>query len=97
MAEFWLDFLFPSWWEVEITVSAALFVVSVGYLISGAGGGQGDRRRGGDGPAVAKEPLVLETEDRNKVRYVIMSASWNLFRSSLFEYCLEEEECSGIF
>ncbi|XP_038989592.1 BAG-associated GRAM protein 1 isoform X2 [Phoenix dactylifera] len=66
MAEFWLDFLFPSWWEVEITVAAALFVVAVGGLISGAGGGQGDRRRGGDGPAVAKEPLVLETEDRNK-------------------------------
>ena len=64
MAEFRLNFLFPSWWELEVTVAATLFAEG---LIFGAGGGQGKRRRGGDGLALAKERLVTETEDRNKV------------------------------
>ena len=72
MAEFRLDFLFPSWWELEVTVAAMLFA---GALIFGAGGGQSKQHRGSDGLAVAKERLVIETEDRNKVRRIIMLVS----------------------
>ncbi|KAM7509659.1 hypothetical protein LguiA_020112 [Lonicera macranthoides] len=39
-----VDFLFPSWWEVKVSVTAALFVIIASWLfIYGGGGGDSNR------------------------------------------------------
>ncbi|KAM7486657.1 hypothetical protein LguiA_002666 [Lonicera macranthoides] len=39
-----VDFLFPSWWEVKVSVAAALFVITAYWLFTYGGGG-GDSNR----------------------------------------------------
>ncbi|XP_008788227.1 BAG-associated GRAM protein 1-like isoform X1 [Phoenix dactylifera] len=66
MAGVSIGFFFPSWWEIEVTVAAALFVIAVYAFferLSSGGPGTGvDRSSGGDEPLGAKEPLLDDKE-----------------------------------
>lgn len=101
MAVISLDVLLPSWWEIEVTFAAALLVIAVYSLFEkiarlgfcgGSGGGVGkedDRLFGGDEMAVAKDPLLREYDDKEKV------GCRNLFL--FIEFCfyfLSRERCS---
>lgn len=80
MAVISLAVLLPSWWEIEATFAAALLVIAVYSLFekisrvgcgSGGGGGGGvgtedDRLSGGDDTAVARDPLLRESDDKEK-------------------------------
>lgn len=60
-----MEFLVPSWWEVQVTVAAAAFVV-VAYLFFSAGGDGshgGDDRAFGDGSGSGADMI----EDKDKV------------------------------
>ncbi|KAL0927474.1 hypothetical protein M5K25_001646 [Dendrobium thyrsiflorum] len=82
MAVISLDVLLPSWWEIEVTFAAALLVIVVYSLFEriarvgfcgGIGGGVGkedDRLSGGDEMAVAKDPLLREYDDKEKMSHL---------------------------
>ena len=40
-----LDFLVPSWWEIEVTVAASVFVIFAYWFFAYRGGGDGDGDR----------------------------------------------------
>ncbi|KAG1328271.1 putative BAG-associated GRAM protein 1-like [Cocos nucifera] len=65
MAGVSIGLLFPLWWEIEVTVAAALFVIAVYTFFerfsSGGLGIRVDRSSGGDEPLAVKEPLLDET------------------------------------
>ncbi|PKU66605.1 hypothetical protein MA16_Dca027172 [Dendrobium catenatum] len=87
-----LDVLLPSWWEIEVTFAAALLVIAVYSLFGkiarlgfcgGSGGGVGkedDRLFGGDEMAVAKDPLLREYDDKEKLELL---AAKNLIGANL--------------
>lgn len=59
MAEMSLEFLLPSWREVQITVPTAFFVIAVYYFLIGFASSSGDR---------AEEELgALDLDDKEKV------------------------------
>ncbi|KAG0475961.1 hypothetical protein HPP92_012802 [Vanilla planifolia] len=74
-----LAVLLPSWWEVEVTFAAALLVIAVYSLLErigggGIGGGGGgcvaaedDRLLSGDDTAVDRDPLLRESDDKEKM------------------------------
>lgn len=88
-----LDTLLPSWWEIEITFAAALLVIAVYSLfekISRVGfcGGSGegiakedDRLSSSNETLVAKDPLLKEYDDKEKVRCRNLFLSWMLLNS----------------
>lgn len=65
-----MEFLAPSWWEVQVTVAAAAFIV-VAYLfftLGGVGCGGGDDRALVNGSGGAADMI----DDKDKVNYVIL-------------------------
>ncbi|XP_038984150.1 BAG-associated GRAM protein 1-like isoform X2 [Phoenix dactylifera] len=67
MAGISIGFLFPSWWEIEVTVAVALFVIAVYTFFEWFSGGPGIEvyhLSGGDEPLPAKESLP---DDREKL------------------------------
>ncbi|KAG1363696.1 putative BAG-associated GRAM protein 1 [Cocos nucifera] len=68
MASMSIGFFFPSWWEIEVTVAVALFVIAVytffERFFSSGPGIEVDRLSGGDEPLTAKERLL---DDREKM------------------------------
>ncbi|PKA61566.1 C2 and GRAM domain-containing protein [Apostasia shenzhenica] len=74
MAGITLAVLLPSWWEIEVTFAAALLVIAVYSLFErltcgwsgGGGGAEDDRLAGGDEMAIAKDPLLRVSDDRDK-------------------------------
>lgn len=66
-----MEFLVPSWWEVQVTVAAAAFVVVAYWFFSvggDAGGGGGDDRTFVDGSGGGVDMI----EDKDKVISVII-------------------------
>ncbi|CAL9163087.1 unnamed protein product, partial [Musa hybrid cultivar] len=62
-----IGFLFPSWWEIEVTVATALLVVGVYSLLErisfGDAGGDDDRPLGGDEAPLAARVLPARQSD----------------------------------
>ncbi|CAD5172187.1 unnamed protein product [Musa acuminata subsp. malaccensis] len=62
-----VGFLFPSWWEIEVTVATALLVVGVYSLLErisfGDAGGDDDRPLGGDEAPLAARVLPARQSD----------------------------------
>ncbi|KAJ8455760.1 hypothetical protein OPV22_000025 [Ensete ventricosum] len=60
-------FLFPSLWEIVVTVSAALFIIALYSLLgsfpSGGNGGEDEMPHGGDEPPLAARELLLRQSD----------------------------------
>ncbi|KAK1319372.1 ADP-ribosylation factor GTPase-activating protein AGD12 [Acorus calamus] len=73
MVEISLDFLVPSRWEIEVTVAAAVFVISVYSILSflslvDGGVYEGDDQGGGGGgDDGAREVVVREPDDKDKM------------------------------
>ncbi|XP_020598340.1 BAG-associated GRAM protein 1 isoform X2 [Phalaenopsis equestris] len=79
MAVISLEVFLPSWWEIEVTFAAALLVIAVYSLFErisrvgfcvGSGEGIGkddDRISGGDEALIAKDPLLRECDDKEKM------------------------------
>lgn len=70
-----MEFLVPSWWEVQVTAAAAAFIV-VAYLFftlggDGCGGGGGG---GGDDRAFVNGAADM-IDDKDKVNSVILLAN----------------------
>ena len=63
-----LDFLVPSWWEIEVTVAAAMFVILAFWFFSWSGGGGGD---GGGDRAVVLENSGDGIDDIDKVSFFL--------------------------
>lgn len=72
-----MEFLVPSWWEVQVTVAAAAFVVVAYWFFSigGDGGRGGDDRAFVDGPGSGGDMV----EDKDKVIYGIIMLNWDRF------------------
>ncbi|KAK9138701.1 hypothetical protein Sjap_009295 [Stephania japonica] len=98
MAEIVLNFLVPSWWEIKVTVAAAVFLVAaISFFVYGGGGGwdEGDggeigRGLGGDGGgdlADEKDKMgQLKGDAQNNSAYVIkleLLAAKNLIAANL--------------
>lgn len=62
-----LDFLVPSWWEIKVTVAAAMFVILSFCFFSWSGGGGGDG--GGGDRAVVLENSGDGIDDKDKVSF----------------------------
>lgn len=59
-----LDFLVPSWWEIKVTVAAAMFVILSFCFFSWSGGGGGDG--GGGDRAVVLENSGDGIDEKDK-------------------------------
>lgn len=64
------EYLLPSWWEVEVTVSAAVFLIAAYWYFAvfvardgGGGGGDGD----GDGNGFSGDGIGSRDDDRDKI------------------------------
>ena len=62
-----LDFLVPSWWEIKVTVAAAMFVILSFCFFSWSGGGGGDG--GGGDRAVVLENSGDGIDEKDKVSF----------------------------
>lgn len=68
-----MEFLVPSWWEVQVTVAAAFVVVSYWFFSAGGdAGGGGDDRTFVDGSG----GVVDMIEDKDKVISVVVLPNW---------------------
>ena len=69
-----MEFLLPSWWEVQVTVAAAAFVV-VAYWFFSAGADGGDDRGFVEGSGGGADMI----EDREKVITAFIVPNWICF------------------
>lgn len=70
MAGVSIGLLLPSWWEIEVTVSAALFVIAVYSLFEkfySCGCAEDGRKKGAEEAAPASEPLLRDSDEKEKV------------------------------
>lgn len=62
--------LVPTWWEVQVSVAAAAFVVAAYWFFTSIGGQEG---AAGDRSTAESTDIAGDgTEDRNKVIFVIL-------------------------
>lgn len=76
-----MEFLVPSWWEVQVTVAAAAFVV-VAYWFFSAGGDGGHDRAFVDGAGSGGDAI----EDKDKVISAIIVPYWIRFFGVIFGF-----------
>lgn len=70
-----MEFLVPSWWEVQVTVAAAAFVVVAYWFFSmGGDGGRGGGDRAFEDGSGSGLDMV---EDKDKVIFAIIVPNWN--------------------
>ncbi|XP_077228089.1 BAG-associated GRAM protein 1-like isoform X2 [Tasmannia lanceolata] len=70
ISEIAFNFLLPSWWEIKIAVSAALFVIAAFSFLtnfSSEDGGFGTDRSLGDDPVGAKDEFLRDSYDKDKM------------------------------
>ncbi|KAB5530046.1 hypothetical protein DKX38_020127 [Salix brachista] len=79
-----LDFLVPSWWEIEVTVAAAMFVILSFWFFSWSRGGGGDGA-GGD-RAVVLENSGDGIDDNDKITSVLEVDCLNVLKSLFLDF-----------
>ncbi|KAJ0972265.1 hypothetical protein J5N97_020224 [Dioscorea zingiberensis] len=68
-----IGLLLPSWWEIEVTVSAAFFVIAVYSLIEkfySGGGPEDGRKKVAEEGSPANEPLLRDSDEREKMSHL---------------------------
>ncbi|KAH7685079.1 GRAM domain-containing protein [Dioscorea alata] len=73
MAGVSIGLLLPSWWEIEVTVSAALVVIAVYSLFEkfySCGCVEDGRKKGAEEAALASEPLLRDSDEKEKMSHV---------------------------
>ncbi|KAM0946520.1 putative BAG-associated GRAM protein [Dioscorea sansibarensis] len=70
--------LLPSWWEIEVTVSAAIFVIAVYSLFEkfcSGGCAEDGRKKGAEEAGLASEPLLRDSDEKEKMSHIIKGDS----------------------
>lgn len=74
MAEFSIGLLVPSWWEIEVAVAASLFVIAAYLLLHRFSRAEKETDRSlNDEAAIARDPLLKDADDKEKVRCAVSS------------------------